>query len=202
MIRIFFGENRIKANQEIKKILGEDYEIFEGSDLTPQQLPSLFLGNSLFTSKRKILVRDLALNKTTFDQLPNYLNTPHDVILFETKIDKRTNTFKLLKNKVEIREFSLQENPNLKIIFDIFRVAKIDGKKAVAMLDSIQENEDPIQFTGLLISQALKDFERKQGIKEKKVLKELSKLDLNLKSTSLEPWLLVKSFLLQLSSFC
>ena len=69
------------------------------------------------------------------------------------------------------------------------------------MLEKIQSEEDPIMFCGLLISQALKDFNQKQGTKEKRVLRELSKLDLDLKSTSLQPWLLVQSFLLRLSSF-
>jgi DNA polymerase III delta subunit len=55
-------------------------------------------------------------------------------------------------------------------------------------------------FFGLLASQALKDYSQKQGTKEKRVLKELSKLDLDLKTTSYQPWLLIESFLLRLSS--
>ena len=68
------------------------------------------------------------------------------------------------------------------------------------MLATIQGAEDPVKFAGLLNSQALKDYAKHQGTKEKRVLQELSKLDLELKSTSIQPWLLVQSFLLRLSS--
>ena len=40
-----------------------------------------------------------------------------------------------------------------------------------------------------------------RGIKEKRALKELSDLDIKLKTTSFQPWLLIESFLLRLSSF-
>ena len=79
-------------------------------------------------------------------------------------------------------------------------MAMRDGKKAVEMVEKIEKTQDPYMFLGLLTSQALKRFEWKQGEKEKRVLKELSKLDIQMKSTTFEPWLLLKSFLLQVSS--
>ena len=82
----------------------------------------------------------------------------------------------------------------------IYRTAKTDGPRAIKMLEIIKPNEDPIKFTGLLISQALKDYASNQGTKEKRVLKELSKLDLDMKSAKVEPWLRIESFLLRLSS--
>ena len=39
-----------------------------------------------------------------------------------------------------------------------------------------------------------------EGLDEKKVLKELSKVDLQIKTTKVEPWLLIESFLLRLFS--
>lgn len=200
MIQIFTGDDRIKASQAIKNILGEDYEIIEGTDLTPADLPSITKGTTLFAETRNILIRDLSTNKPVFDELPNYLDTPHNIIIQELKLDKRSSTYKSLKDKIEIKEFKLPENPNFRVVFDIYRTAKRDGEKAVQMLATIQQDEDPIKFTGLLTSQALKDYARKQGAKEKRVLHELSQLDLNLKSTSYQPWLLVQSFLLRLSS--
>lgn len=201
MIKVFYGDNRALAQQEIIRFLGtSDYEIIEGADLTPADLPSIFLGNSLFAEKRAILIRDLSENKAVFDKLPEYLNTPHDIAILELKLDKRSATYKTLKDQIEFKEFVLPKNPNLNLIFDIYRIAKHDGKKAVKMLEKIQNDEDPIAFCGLLIAQALKDFKNHQGTKEKRALVELSKLDLNLKSTSLQPWLLVQSFLLRLAS--
>lgn len=200
MIQIFTGDDRIKANQAIKAALGNNYEIIDGADLTPNDLPTIAKGASLFAEKRRILIRDLSPNKAVFDQLPDYLDTTHDIILLETKLDKRSATYKTLKDQVKITEFKLPENTNFRIVFDIYRTAKRDGKKAVQMLATIQDAEDPIKFAGLLNSQALKDYASHQGTKEKRVLQELSKLDLELKSTSIQPWLLVQSFLLRVSS--
>lgn len=200
MIQIFTGDDRIKANQAIRQTLGQDYEIVEGADLTTIDLPTITRGASLFANQRKILIRDLSPNKAVYDQLPDYLDTPHDIILFESRLDKRSSTYKALKTQIKITEFKLPENANFKIVFDIYRTAKRDGKKAVQMLAKIQATEDPIKFAGLLNSQALKDYTAHQGAKEKRTLQELSKLDLALKSTSIQPWLLVQSFLLRVSS--
>lgn len=200
MIKIFTGDNRIKAIQEIKAILGEEYETIDATNLTPNDLLSIFEGASLFSENRKILLRDLASNTTAFSELPKYLNTKNDVILLETKLDKRSATYKEIKDKVEIKEFKLPENTNFTIVFDIYKTAKKDGKKAIKMLEQIKPNEDPIKFTGLLVSQAIKDFaQNPQGIKERKILKELAKTDLQQKTTGIDPWLLVESFLLRLS---
>lgn len=201
MIKVFYGDDRVRAKAEITKFLGtKDYEIIEGADLTPADLPSIFLGNSLFTDTRAILIRDFTANRPVYEKLPEYLNTLHQIAILDVKIDKRSATYKFLKDQIEFQEFTLPKNPNLNLVFGIYRTAKHDGEKAVKMLEKIQAEEDPIMFCGLLISQALKDFNQKQGTKEKRVLKELSKLDLDLKSTSLQPWLLVQSFLLRLSS--
>ena len=200
MIKVFTGNDRIRAKNEIEKFLGKNYEIIEGREITPNDLSSIFLGVSLFSSARNILIRDVSANKAVFDKVSEYLNTPHNVALFELKLDKRSVGYKNIKNKVEIFEFSAPQNPNLKIVFDIYKTAKTDGKKAVDLLEKIKFDEDPMMFFGLLVSQALKDYSAKQGIKEKRTLKELSKLDLKLKTTSFEPWLLIQSFLLRLSS--
>ncbi len=201
MIKFFYGDDRVRAKQSIEQFLGtKDYEIIEGTDLTPADLPSIFLGNSLFADTRTILIRDLTANKLVYEKLPDYLATPHQIAILELKLDKRSAVYKTLKEQVEFQEFILPKNTNFNLVFDIYRTAKHDGEKAVKMLAKIQNEEDPIMFCGLLISQALKDFKQKQGTKEKRTLKELSKLDLDLKSTSLQPWLLVQSFLLRLSS--
>lgn len=200
MIQIFYGDDRVRANQAIKHSFGNDYEILDGPDINLNDLPSIFYGTSLFADKRQILLRDFTANKPAYEQLPRYLDTPHDIILFETKLDKRSVVYKELKDKLVVKEFKLPENPNLNVIFDIFRTAKKDGKKAVQMLEQIKSTEDPIKFTGLLVSQAIKDFSTRQGSKEKQILKSLSKLDLAMKTTKIDPWLLVESFLLELST--
>lgn len=199
MIRIFTGDDRVRARREITRSLGKDYEVIEGVELKPEDLPSIFKGASLFNSTRHILIRDLSANKAVFDKLPGYLDTPHDVIIQELKLDKRSATYKQIKDKVEILTFALPQNPNSRLVFDIYKTAKTNGSEALNLLNKIKSDEDPMRFSGLLASQALKDYNNKQGIKERKILKELSKLDLQTKSTSIDPWLLIESFLIRLS---
>jgi len=200
MIKIYYGDDRVKAKQEIIKNLGDDYEVIEGSEIEPSLMPSIFLGQSLFEIERKILIRDFSANKIVFEKLPEFLNTPHKIILLESKLDKRSATFKALKDKIEIKEFSLPPDRNMGQVFDIYKIAKKDGKRAIEMLEKIKNQEEPMMFFGLLVSQAIKDYNYNPGKKEKKALKELSKLDVKLKSSKLSSWLLIESFLLELSS--
>lgn len=200
MIKVFYGDDRVRAKAAIKDFLGEGYEILDGADINIGDLPSIFLGGSLLSSDRSILIRDFTENKTLYNELPKFINSPHKIILFESKLDKRSTAYKDLKDKIEFREFILPANPNLNLVFDIYRTAKQDGPKAVTMLEKIKQDEDPIMFFGLLASQAIKDFSARQGIREKKILKELSKVDLQIKTTKVEPWLLIESFLLRLFS--
>lgn len=201
MIKIFFGEDRVTISSAVRKELGEDYEIFEGENLSADDLPNIFLGTSLFGETRKILIKDLSENKTVFEKILDYLKTTHDVVLWETKFDKRSAIYKTLsKEKIEMNEFKLLESMNSKEVFDIFDIALRDGQRAVKMVEKIQETNDPFMFVGLLASQAIKKFEFRQGRKEKRVLKELSNLDIQMKSTGIEPWTLIKLSLLKLSS--
>lgn len=198
MIRIFTGEDRIKAKQEVAKILGDDYEVIEGVDLMVGDLPSVFKGASLFVEQRNILIRDMAVNREVFEKLPEYLDTPHNVIILELKLDKRSVAYKAVKDKVEIREFALPKDKSANMVFDVYRTAKKDSKQAVKMLEEIRPTQDAMMFFGLMVSQALKDYKMRQGVKEKRALKELAKLDLDMKSSKVEPWLLVEGFLLRL----
>ena len=198
MIRIFTGDDRVKAGNEIKRILGDNYEVIDCAELSKNDLPQIFKGATLFATHRKILMRDFTTNPEIYPEIINFLDTPHDIILLETKLDKRTTTYKDLKDKIEIREFNLPPKTDFGTIYNIYNLAKRDGQKAVAELKKIENDEDPIRFTGLLVSQAIKDFNNNP--KNPRVLKELSRLDLNLKSSKIDPWLLVESFLLKIKS--
>ena len=197
MIRVFYGDDRVRAMGEVKKILGDDYEVIEGVDVISGEMESVFYGASLLTPERKILIRDLGENKPAFNELARFTDTPYEVILLETKVDKRSAAYKELKDKIEFREFKLPEAAS-KAVFDIYKTAKRDGVQAVKMLESVKATEDPIKFTGLLVSQVLKDFAAHPGVKERRVLKELAKVDMQMKTSKIEPWLLVESFLLNL----
>lgn len=201
MIRVFYGENRVAAEKEIRRVLGEDYETVEGAELTPEDLVNLMLGQTLFARERKILVRDLLANKAAAADLVRYVETPHEVVLWEMKVDKRSSVYKELKDKIEWREFAMPRDVNAGVVFDVYKVAKRDGRRAVEMLRRIEGEQEPMMFAGLMASQALRDYKARPGVKEKRALKELSKLDMLLKTGSrLQPWVLIESFLLRLGA--
>ena len=204
MIQVFSGSDRAKIDTEVKKFLGKDYEVFDSENLKPEDIINIFVGTSLFADKRKILIKDLAeLNSESIDiyeEVSKYVDTPHDIVIWETKPTQKKSYKDFVKSpKVEVKKIDLAPKIDMQKVFDIFDVAMQDGKRAIKMLDEVQGEEDPYMFFGLLASQAIKRFEWRQGIREKRILKELSKLDMQMKSTTVEPWLLIKAFLLQLS---
>ncbi len=206
-IRIYTGDDRVKIGEQVIKDFGEEYEVFEGENLDRESLPSLFLGGSLFAvGKRKILIKDFSENTDAWNSFAENIEmlskSDADVIFWETKLDKRlASTKAVVKAGVETREFKLVNPVDMKAVFNIYDVALRDGEKAVKELEIIETKQDPYMFFGLMVSQALKKMEwRPRGIKEKRVLKELAVVDMQMKSTAVEPWMLVKSFLLRLSA--
>lgn len=200
MLKVFYGANRLAAEKAIKQALGENYEVFEGENLKPDDLPSIFLGSSLFeTEKRRILLKDVSENSAVWEKLTDYTDTAHEVIAWEMKLDKRSAGYKRLSgSKVELREFAELKKPEANLVFGILDTAFRDGKRAVEMVEQIELTQDPYMFFGLLVTQMLKKYQATGArVRERKLLKELAKTDLQMKSTTVEPWNLIKSFLLR-----
>ena len=200
MLRVFFGENRLEAEKKIRALLGEGYEVFEGESLGLTDLPSIFQGTSLFeTGKRKILLKEVGENSAVWEKIMDYAETPHEVVIWETKIDKRSAGYKRLKAaKVELVEFPALKKPEMNLVFGVLDAALRDGKRAVEMVEKIETEQDPYMFFGLLVTQVLKKYEASRaGAKERRMLKELAKLDLQMKSSGMEPWMLIKGWLLR-----
>ena len=201
MIRVFHGDDRLKIQAEVERILGKNYEVVEGESLSVGDLASVFFGTSLFTKQRQILIKDLGESPECLSQLTNYLDTTHDLILWETKLDKRTALYKeLVKRRVEIREFKTAEPPEKKLVFDIFDFAWCgDSKQAVRLCEKIETTNDPYMFFGLIVSQNIKKLEFGSS-KAIPVLKLMARTDLDMKTTSLDSWLLIKSLLLKIAA--
>lgn len=201
MFRVFYGPNRLEAEKNLKKILGEQYEVFEGENLTASDLPSIFQGTSLFeTEKRRILLKDVSDNAAVWEKVADYAATTHEVIIWEQKIDKRSVGYKNLKAAgVELKEFTEYKKPDVGLVFGILDTAFQDGSRAVQMLEKIESEQDPYMFFGLLVTQMLKKYEATGGgRRERELLKYLAQVDLQMKTTSIEPWDLIKSFLLNI----
>ena len=214
MIRVFYGNDRAKIAAEVKKILGENYEVFDGENLQVADLFNIFMGTTLFSEKRKILVKDLtparaAAGEETsenagvdfYEKIAEFVDTPHEIVIWETTVSQKKSYKDFVKNpKVVAQKFEPVVKTDPRKVFDIFDTALVDGPRAVKLLEEIEAEQDPYMFFGLLASQAIKKYEWRQGAKEKRVLKELSKLDMQMKTTTFSPWQLLESFLLRVSS--
>ncbi len=201
MIRVFYGEDRVRARKMIDKQLGDGYEIFEAENLTTSDMASLFLGVSLFGEERRILVKNLSDNKECWAMLPDFVeDCTHDVIIWENKLDKRSAAYKVLsrEKRIEFKEFALAEDANKKIVFDIFDIAlRGDGMGAVKACEKIEATNEPYMFMGLMVTQAIKKLQYNNA-KASKALKILAQADMDMKTTGIEPWKVIKMALLKM----
>lgn len=199
MIRVFYGDDRMTARKQIDRQLGDDYEIIEGESLTVGDMPSVLLGTSLFATERNILVKDLSENKECWAMLPQLVaECPHNIVIWETKLDRRSATYKELAKAVEFKEFKLAEDPDKKLVFDILDMAfRGDGKGAVKACEKIELTNDAFMFVGLMTTQAIKKLQYNNP-KAVKAIKILAKADMDMKTSNLEPWEAVKIALLKI----
>ncbi len=110
MITLFIGDNSFEIERALQKI-ATDFdgivEKIEGSDLVISQLPDILMGVSLFATKRTIIIRNLSENKSIWSVFSNWIPKISDdihLVLIEPKPDKRTTTFKSLKNSSDVHE--------------------------------------------------------------------------------------------------
>lgn len=207
MVKIFYGEDRVAVEKAIKQVFGGDFEVISGEGMKLADLRDACLGRSFLAENRKVVLKDVSGNGEVWGEVSNVfdemMREGNEVIFWEEKLDKRTKTYKeLAKNGVEMKEFALIDREamqNAKLVFDILEIAMRDGKKAIAMVEKIELNQDPYMLVGLFTTQILKKYGLRGGAKEKKVLLALSKLDMEMKSNPMQPWILLKAFLLELS---
>lgn len=201
-MKIFYGDDRVKARAMIDKLLGEGYEIIEAENISRGDMDSVFLGTSLFGETRNILIKSLSENKECWAVLPQYINTTHKIIIWENGVDKRSATYKeLSKDKsVEFKEFKLAEPVDKNLVFDIFDTAfRGDGAKAVKMCERIETTNEPYMFIGLMVTQVFKKLEMKNA-KAIKATKILADTDMAMKTATIEPWMLIKAALLKIAN--
>lgn len=208
MIHVFSGSDRAQIAKRVEKLLGPGYEVYDGPSLSPQDLQNIFLGSSLFTTKRQILIKDLTpVEKTNSEYDPyadiiNYLKTPHEIVIWETVLSRK-KTFKTFcaSPVVKAERCDLPPAVNAKAVFDVFDTALRDTSAVLRLTAKLKTTNDPYQFTGLLASQAIKRYKYSPIAKNRELLKLLARLDLQMKTTSLDPWILVESTLAQFPGY-
>lgn len=204
MLRLYVGEDRVAAEKAVKRALGASYEVFEGENLTPEDLPNVFLGTSLFGGLsgadgvgRRILLKGLTENGAVWEKVADYAGkvaATDEVVIWEAKADKRSATYKaLVAAGAEVREFALAKRPEERLVFQVYDTALRDGVAAVKMVERIEVTQDPYMFFGLLVTQALKKLEtRPLGQRERRNVQLLGRADMMMKRSQVEPWQAVK----------
>ena len=211
MIYLIDGDDRKKAEQTARDFLGNNIEVIDADALEKNDLVSIFQGTTLFEETRHILIKDLSLKKDLFLELPKFIETEHQVVILEQKIDKRNATYKELltvaksnPEKVKIENFKLPEQVDTFLVFRVFDIALTDGKRAIKLIREAEEENSPYATIGAWTKKAVDLFAAKGGTeREKKIIKRLAEIDMLLKQTSFskDPWILLESFLIELSSF-
>ena len=111
MITLLTGENSFEIEQALGEIAGDftgNVEKIDGSELQLAQLPDILMGVSLFATARMVVIRNLSQNKAIWAVFGDWLSRISDdihLILIEPKPDKRTTTFKALKENAIVKEF-------------------------------------------------------------------------------------------------
>ena len=203
MIHIYYGDDRLKSEENARKVLGEKYEVIDAATLEAKDLPTLFLGASLFETERKILIKGLFDKKELYTELEKYIKTPHEIVILEDKVPGTLAVVKALKktNEVELLEFKTAEVKNPYLVFNIFDMCLKNQKKALEMLEEAKKTEDPYALIGAFASSAVKNLKSAPKSKRyKNILKELAKIDMLLKTSkfSEDPWLLIEAFVLRI----
>lgn len=113
MITVIFGENSFEIARALER-LEADFdgraEKVDGAELSTKQLPDLLMGATLFSERRLVIIKNLATNTTTWNEFPDWLPRLSDdihLVLVDTKLDKRTRTYKELLKLTKPQEYAL-----------------------------------------------------------------------------------------------
>lgn len=111
MITLLTGANsfeRHEAQQAIVASFDGVAERFDGAELELRQLPDLLMGGTLFADKRLVIISGLSSNGSLWQKLPSWLPRLSDdvhLVLVDEKPDKRTISYKALKEAAHIQDY-------------------------------------------------------------------------------------------------
>lgn len=108
MIYILHGENEFLKKQrlvELAESIGGELERVDGEGVDEGRLRDLLFGRTLFDSEQLVVITDLS-SSDIWQKLPEIIGS-HDieVILLESRLDKRTKVYKWLQKNAKLEEF-------------------------------------------------------------------------------------------------
>ena len=202
MIKIFYGNDRAKVQEAVKRLFGDSYETIEAENITRADMDTVFRGTSLFGDVRKILVKSLDENKECFNVLEQYLDTPHEIVIWLNGLDRRSVVYKTIAKdkRVEIKEFTLPEVREKFYTFKIFDEAVAGhSERALKMCTEVEMVDDPYMTLGAFAASAYKKLELRQR-NASEIIKILAKTDSDMKRTGIDGWKLIKKALLEIAA--
>ena len=111
MITWLIGDNSFdinEAKQAIEQSFTGEAELFDGTELSLEQLPNVLTGIHLFSPQRLVCIKHMSENKALWEKFPDWLpripDTVH-VVLIDTKPDKRTAAYKAVVAVADVRQF-------------------------------------------------------------------------------------------------
>jgi DNA polymerase-3 subunit delta len=110
VITLLFGENSFDIDQYRRKIVSGFSgvpEKLDGYDLDKNSLLSIFMGQTLFSDTRLIIIDGLSVQPELWNELPEWvekLSNDIHIVLVEGKVDKRTATYKWLQKNIKVIE--------------------------------------------------------------------------------------------------
>lgn len=112
MITLLTGDNSFEIREALKAIESDfsgAAERVDGATLELRQLPDLLMGGTLFADKRLVIISELSTNSSLWQKLPEWLPRISDdvhVVLVDAKPDKRTTSYKALKEVARMQEYA------------------------------------------------------------------------------------------------
>lgn len=112
MIYLYTGENDFELTRQLKQArrnFAGTSERYDGAELTGEQLADIFAGQTLFSVTRMVIIDTPSACSELWQNLEMWLarvSSDTDLILIESKPDKRTAAYKWLKKHVDVEEFT------------------------------------------------------------------------------------------------
>ena len=107
MIYLLCGNNEFEKQAALVALVGDaDVVRRDGEELTLADMQEITIGQTLFTQSSVYVISKLSENSNIWPQLPDMqFDDDKTIILVESKLDKRTKTYKWLQKTAKTQEF-------------------------------------------------------------------------------------------------
>jgi len=107
MIHLLYGDNEFEKQAALVALVGDaDVVRYDGEELTLADMQEITIGQTLFTQSSVYVISKLSENSDIWSRLSELpFDDDKTIILVESKLDKRTKTYKWLQKTAKTQEF-------------------------------------------------------------------------------------------------